>query len=53
MDLAHFRMLIHKLLNKDLDIVPEKSHLIVLESKYAMCMANMVRIPNTPDTFKV
>ena len=39
MDLAHFRMLIHELLNKDLDIVPEEAPLIVLDSKYDMCMA--------------
>ena len=40
MDLAHFRILIHKLLNKDPDIVPEEAPLIVLDSKYSMCMAN-------------
>ena len=40
MDLAHFRMLIHELLNKDQDIVPEEDPLIVFDSKYAMCMAN-------------
>ena len=39
MALAHFRMLIHKLINKDPDIVPEEAHLIVLDSKSAMCMA--------------
>ena len=39
MALAHFRMLIHELLNKDPSIVPEESPLIVLDSKYAMCMA--------------
>ena len=38
MDLAHFRMLIHKLLNKDPDIVTEEAPLIVLNSKSAMCM---------------
>ena len=36
--LAHFRMLIHKLLNKDPYIVPEEAPLIVLNSKYSMCM---------------
>ena len=40
MALAHFRMLIHELLNKDPDIVPEEDPSIVLDSKYAMCMAN-------------
>ena len=39
MALAHFRMLIHELLNKDLDIVPEEAPLIVLDSKSSMCMA--------------
>ena len=39
MALAHFRMLIHELLNKDPDIVPKEAPLIVLDSKYAMCMA--------------
>ena len=38
--LEHFKMLIHELLNKDPDIVPEESPLIVLDSKYAMCMAS-------------
>ena len=38
MALAHFRMLIHKFLNKDTDIVPEEDPLIVLDSKYDMCM---------------
>ena len=39
MDLAHFRMLISELLNKDTYIVPEEDPLIVLDSKYTMCMA--------------
>ena len=39
MALAHFRMLIHELLNKDKYIVPTKAPLIVLDSKYNMCMA--------------
>ena len=39
MALAHFRMLIHEFLNKYPDIVPEEDPLIVLDSKYAMCMA--------------
>ena len=48
MHLAHFRMLIHELLNKDPDIIPEESPLIVLDSKYAMCMAKNVK--NTKHT---
>ena len=40
MDLAHSRMLINELLNKDPDIVTQEAHLIVLDSKYAMCMDN-------------
>ena len=39
-DLAHFGMLIHEFFNKDPDIVPEKSPLIVLDSKSALCMGN-------------
>ena len=39
MSLAHFRILIHELLNKDTDIVPEGAPLIFLDSKSAMCMA--------------
>ena len=39
MALAHFRMLIHEFLNKDIYIVPKEAPLIVLDSKYAMCMA--------------
>ena len=40
MALAHFRMLIHELLNKDPDMVPKEAPLIVLDSKSAMWMAN-------------
>ena len=43
MALAHFRMLIHELLNKDPFIVPEKSPLIVLDNKSDMCMAKNVK----------
>ena len=43
MALSHFRMLIHELFNKDPDIFPEEAPLIVLDSKYAMCMANNVK----------
>ena len=39
MDLAHFRMLVHKLLNEHPDMVPKEAHFIVLDSKSAMCMA--------------
>ena len=39
MALVHFRMFIHELLNKDLYIVPEEAHLILLDRKSAMCMA--------------
>ena len=31
MDLAHFRMLLHELMNKDSDIVPEEAPLIILD----------------------
>ena len=38
--LAHFRVLIHELLNEDPEMVPKEAPLIVLDSKYDMCMAN-------------
>ena len=40
MDLAHFRMLIHELLNKDPYIVPEEDPMNILDSKSAICMDN-------------
>ena len=40
MDLAHFRMLIHKLLNKYPDIVPEEAPLIILYRISVFCIAN-------------
>ena len=39
MVLAHFRMLVHELLNGDPDMVPKEAPLILLDSKSAMCMA--------------
>ena len=38
MALARFRMLIQELLNKDTDIVLEEAPLIILDSKYDVCM---------------
>ena len=38
MALAHFRMLIHELLNKDPYIVSKEAPLIFLYRKYGMCM---------------
>ena len=46
MALANFRMLIHELLNKDPDIVPEEAPLIILDSKSAICMANNGKYTN-------
>ena len=40
MDLAHFRMIVHELLNEDPDMVPKEAPLVVLDSKSSMCMAN-------------
>ena len=40
MDIAYFMMLIHELLNKDPDIVPGESPLIILGRKSAVSMAN-------------
>ena len=39
MALAHFRMLVHELLNEDPDMVPKEAPLIVFDSKSSMCMA--------------
>ena len=39
MALAHFKMLIHELLNKNPDTVTEEAPLVLLDSKSAMCMA--------------
>ena len=43
MALAHFRMLVHELLNEDLDMVTKEAPLIVLDSKSSMCMAKNVK----------
>ena len=43
MALAHFRMLIHELLDEDPYIVTEESPLIVLDSNSDMCMSNNVK----------
>ena len=40
MALAHFRMLIHELLNNDPYIVPDKAPMIILDGKSDVCMAN-------------
>ena len=40
MYLAHFRMLINELFNKDTDIVPKGGPLIILDNKSVVCMAN-------------
>ena len=45
MALAHFRMLVHELLNEDPDMVPKEAPLVILDSKSAMCMAK-----NSKDT---
>ena len=39
MALAHFRMLVHELLDEDPDMVPKESPLVVLDIKSSMCMA--------------
>ena len=39
MALAHFRMLVHELLNEDPYRVPKEAPLVFLDSKSAMCMA--------------
>ena len=39
MAFAHFRMLVHELLNEDPEMVPKEAPLVVLDSKSCMCMA--------------
>ena len=39
MDLAHFMMLVHELLNEDPDMVPKEAPLVVLDRKSFVCMA--------------
>ena len=51
MALENFRMLIHEFFNKDTDIVPEEDPLIILDSKSAVFMAKILRIPITQGTF--
>ena len=46
MDFSHCRILIHELLNKHPDIVPEEAPLIILDSNYYVCMDNNVRDNN-------
>ena len=43
MALAHFRVLIHELLKKDSDIVPEEDPLLILDMKSAVCTDNNVK----------
>ena len=45
MALAYFRMLVHELLNEDPDMVPKETPFIVLDRKYAMCMAKNGKDP--------
>ena len=40
MALSHLSMLIHEILNKDPDIVPEEAPMILLDIKSAICMSN-------------
>ena len=49
MALAHFRMLIHELLNKDPDIVPGEAILMCWIVNIICTRLIMVRIPNIPD----
>ena len=43
MALAHFRISINELFNKDPVLVPEESPLIILDSKFNLCMDNIVK----------
>ena len=46
MALAHFRMLIQKLLNKDPNIFPEKDPLTILDIQSEFCMSNIFKYTN-------
>ena len=53
-------MLVHEIFNEDPDMVPKEAPLIVLDSKYAMCMAKNGRntkhtcsIPGSPYTSRI
>ena len=43
MALSHFNSLIHEFLNKDPDTVPDEAPLILLDTKYAVCMDTNVK----------
>ena len=45
MALAHFRMLINELLNKDTGVIPEENPRIILDNKSDVCMANNGKDP--------
>ena len=53
MDLAHFKMLIHELLNKDPDIVPEEVPLIVLDIFVGIPEHQKGYLVHVPSTRKV
>ena len=48
MALAHFRILVHELLNEDPDMVPKEASLIVLDRNLPCACLRMVGIPNIP-----
>ena len=52
MALAHFRILIHELLNEDPDMVPKEAPLIVWVVNLLCAWLRMARIKNTPDTLQ-
>ena len=43
MSLAHFSMINNELLNKDPDVVPEQSPLVILDGKSAIYMAKIAK----------
>ena len=46
MALSYFSILIHEVLNKDTDIVPEEDPLIILDSKSAFCVSKNIKDTN-------
>ena len=51
-DLAHFRMLVHELLNEDPDMVPKKASFLSWIANLPWAWIIMVMIPNKPDTLQ-
>ena len=52
MDLAHFKMLVHELLNEDPDMVPKEATFFSWIENLPCAWLRMVRIPKIPEKLK-